>query len=262
MSKQAKTRFVVPVGGQDRELFAVGDTAADGSLIIVLKETPFWHLPEDQKSIRSVVRRYSVHPSAKSNGTSIKYTSVGEGVNHEYASFINNTDEHLLWLMWFSRQWVFEDDNVVKPRRRDKLIRLPPLDEANNTLLYSVWVADSDYLFARPSWPLRFSGERFRNFNIGVYSANMPCPALRESMACHMSTSTMRENKGDFEQNFPDTVSYTRAEIHDVTMSGFAMLQDQLIEFAACRIDVPDVLEEYKKKVRRLGYTFGRPEQH
>jgi hypothetical protein len=257
VGRGAKVRFTISVNGIDREIFSVRDDAKDGSINIFLRETPFWHEPGAARSWKSVERRYSVHPSSQSQGTTIKYSSVAQDALFEYSSFVNDTNHELLWMLWASRQWAFEDDNHLKEKMKDKIVCLGSLDETHNTLIYTVWVWDVNRPMYAVQFPLFYAGARFRNFQIAVYFTVIPVPAANSGISLHISTSKPRVDKGPTAHTHTNTKSYEVSEIVPVTLDMIEIIRSNYMKFLKPDFPNQDSYNHFVERSFMLGKIFG-----
>lgn len=224
---KAKIRFVVRVGGKDRELFAVRDRSPDGSVQILLKETPFFQNDElGPRYWRAAERRISIHPSDGSlkNGTTIKHHKIAADGLFEDAAFVNESRERLCWPIRSVRQWAFEGDNIASPRDKDTVLRLQPYDERLTTLFFQIWAWDNKRDIPPPASPVQMVTAMCRRFQLAVYYVFVPAQPLIEGYSISVSTSSTRVNEGDTEQTHPEAVSVEEHEVDEMIKNFFGLL--------------------------------------
>jgi hypothetical protein len=178
----------------------VRDNSSDGTLTIMRRESALVEDPDGSQH-QPVASHFSIHPSAKTDGTKLKYTRVSAaGREVEDQAFVANREAGLLCLVWSSWQWAMgEADNLLAARAKDQVYRLVEYDERATSLLYSVWVCDNGR--APPEPPSEAVGAyvQFRNFTLAVYLTQVPVPALSHGHALWLATSTRRLDKGPTE---------------------------------------------------------------
>lgn len=160
-----KIAFSATIDGVQRSLFSVKDNGDSG--LLIGQGTP--RQMENPYGVKRDFKHqhYSVHPSNNGADTTItQKTLMSDGEEHSAVSFVRNTKQHLLWLVYARRMPILaKTTRVLKRKRYTSVIEIGSIDSAKETLFYSV-------LVSRPSMDLSIlvdSGWEFYTATFGQF---------------------------------------------------------------------------------------------
>ncbi len=137
-------------------------------------------------------RRYSVHPGTINVGTTINQTETTKaGRVKSRVSYINPSDNLLLWIIWASREFWLLDSDICDARAKDILIHLREYDQRLTNLIYVVTVYDKDLEIVGAEYPFLLAVAAFSRYKIAVYYTSMPVPAITTGDSAVAMTSTV-----------------------------------------------------------------------
>ncbi len=256
MGSKPKTRFVVSTEHKLRELFSVRESQ-DGSLVIIRTD---YEGVADQDEIEHELaeNHFTVHPSDRSGGTTIKHTiRTKAGKLIEDMLYVADSADQLFMLVYSSRQGFFPDHQVSSPRSKDRVLQLATYDQWSTTLYYSVWVCDLRRDPPPPPPGVFRLLINFRRFALAVYSTYSPVRAYLVGCTHWLTTSTQRINRGPTENLFSDSPSIPFEEFWETMWDHFELGREDLLrrlppEFEARGID-PRSIKTWRRESGRWG---------
>lgn len=191
MGHKPKVYFVVREGGVLRELFNVRDRKQQGIVInprhARMEERP----PIAPREMEAV--HYSVHPTKGGADTMITYKSAFKsGSIRSCATYIHETEEHLLWPVFSVRQHEFAGTSrEFRPHPRDGIVPVADYDQRESTLMYAVFVTSRNIDHARLSGPgYYFYRVDFERHSLIVVVTFLRAPTFPVGDRVHLLTST------------------------------------------------------------------------
>jgi hypothetical protein len=210
------------------ELFSVRDTSPNGDLVVLISDTSHVYLPETTTSHRLIERRYSIHPSPKSMGTTIKQTLVSaKSETFEYAAFVHGSRSSLLYPLLVRQQWRFDGDNILKARDKDNIVLIDEYDERLTTFLSVVWVMGPETPV--PKSRMRLKVQRFREFSLATSYTHLPTRPPDCGSTITITTSPARVNGGDVTWTHPKAGPINWHEFEEYNQELFRMLQTNML---------------------------------
>lgn len=210
MGAKSKTRFVVAVGGELKELFSVRELPS-GDLVILQKHEKYHSgkmpesLEEGVNSPKILEEHISVHRSEQSmvKGTTVKETRVIDGKKIITASsYIKTRRDNLLWPLYSK---IFADLRDLRynanARNRDTVIIVASDVPENDSLLMHLFVVGKSRDTIE-SGAYRKYEARFRFFRIVAYVGFVNVPPTNVSGIAKIVTRAPQ-----FDRKFNETVN-------------------------------------------------------
>lgn len=231
MSGEKKTRFVVELDGQDREIFSVMQRSND-DLIISIKSAALF---EDGTEI--IYQRYSVHVSPNSSPPShlLKHSLLladGREITSTQLRYKEPYDFRAPLYAHVTHS-LEPEKYISKPRSRDTTIRIYDGDIGKLTLFYAVSVTATGASFpAFADCELALQKIPFNSFDLYVVSGLFPVPAIHHGRLCHAMTSMPRTNgKIVSEEVHANLMPFTCSTIKLYIVEMRKILADQMVEY-------------------------------
>lgn len=189
MPKKPKSRFVVNINGTLRELFSVREHE-DGSLLLNSGTPKNWE-NSDGTLTEFKEQHYSIHKTKTRDTTITQKTTLADGSHHSNVAYLHNTDNFFLWPVYSRRVPLFlPATRVLKARTNDNVIELGTYNPECTNLLYSVWVARSNYKFDKLMISdINYRVARFSEFLVFVLPVFLNVPAIDQGDVVGFSTS-------------------------------------------------------------------------
>lgn len=207
MSSKTKTRWIIPVGGIDRELFSARDQGGD---IRVLIKLPMEIDLEANKLTKVSSQHFSIHQSksAQFPSTTITQTINYDGGHTKSTSALVRTFAgQLCWPFFAARLSSLADERYISNfRTRDRLIRIDEYDPNFSILVIFLFVTSKDVL-KLPIYDRFFTSSTgdFSRFLIHCVHSHINLPSPQQGGFLYPSTSEpiINGKKGEFHFSQP-----------------------------------------------------------
>jgi hypothetical protein len=219
MSLKPKFRFFVSVDGNDTEIGWAKENRSGN--VVFRSRFPKYFLTPQNELVRFKEQHYSVHPSNEDTDTTItQKTVLVDGQTTPIVSFIQNTNQHLLWPIFARRLPIFIDPPSSTIRSKDVCIRLEEYQSTTHTLYYSMFATRPTYNLPKmPKTQTQIDTYRydFRLFSLILLATLVPVPSIPQGDVVGITTSVPAQQLGETQSylQLPQT-SFPKEVIFDL----------------------------------------------